>query len=128
MTYLNHDNQGQERCEGEHHAGILGDGPAASAEPDHQDDDPQSDEQDGAVEVWVVQEVEVVAHLDLDVGSHRDQGHARHEQEEVEDEDEVLEHGIAAVLHDGGFWGSWWEFNKAGNVQESCNGHMCNKT
>ena len=99
FPHLNHNHEREESSECEHHAGIFRDGSAAAAESHNEDHDPQSDEQDGAVEVGVVQEVEVVAHLDLDVSPHGDQRHSRHEEEEVEDEDEVLEHRVATVFH-----------------------------
>jgi hypothetical protein len=45
------------------------------------------------------QKVEVAPHLDLDVGADADEDAAGGEEGEVEEEDDVLEHAVAAVGH-----------------------------
>lgn len=50
-------------------------------------------------QVFVTQEIEVAFHLDLDVGSKADEEASRDKEAEVEEENYVLEHVVAAVRH-----------------------------
>ena len=63
ITYLCDDDEGEEGGEGEHHAGVLGAGAAAAEEAEDEDDGAQHDEEDGGVDVGVVEVVQVVGHL-----------------------------------------------------------------
>ena len=94
------DEREQDQCKhgaiGVHHAVVLG---ASSATPEKGNDEHDAsddDQNDRGVEVSVAQEIQVLLHVDLDVSSNSDESDARQKEDEVEQEDNVAYHAIAA--------------------------------
>ena len=98
------EDQGQHGGEGVHHAVVVGASSAASEEGHDHHDSAQDDQDDRSVEVGVAQEVQVLGHVDLDVGSDADQGRARQEEDEVEEENEVFDDYVAAPHFESFSW------------------------
>jgi len=82
---LGNDNDGEEGGEGFEHAGIPLSGSAAPEEAQDEEDDTADDEDDGAVGVALVQELQVVMHVEVDVDAGADEEGAGGEEDKVGD-------------------------------------------
>ena len=79
------------------HAVVFGASATAAEETDEKHDSSDDDQDDGGVEVGVSQEVQVLLHLELDVGADGDESHRAEEDHEVEEEDDVFQHVVATT-------------------------------
>jgi len=73
------------------HADILHLGAAASKEGHHEDDAPEDDQSDCWSVKLFIKELDVRAEEDLGHCSHSNEGHARQEEDRIEDEDQIFD-------------------------------------
>lgn len=90
-------NQGQHRSIGVDHAGIVSASATTSAESHNQHDSSDDDQDDGSVEVSVAKEIQVLGHVDLNVGTDANQSRGSQEEDEVKQKYYALQHFVATT-------------------------------
>jgi len=90
-------NQGQHSSVGVHHTWIFRASSAAAEEGDDEHQGANDDQDDRSVEVGVAQKVQILSHVDLDVGTNSNEGHTRQEKDEVEEKDNILDENVATT-------------------------------
>jgi len=90
-------NQGQHSSVGVHHTWIFCASSAAAEEGYDEHQGADDDQDDRSVEVGVAQKVQILGHVDLDVGTNTNEGHTRQEKDEVEEKDNILDENVATT-------------------------------
>ena len=91
--HTNHaqEDQGHHDSIGVNHTRIFSASSATSKETDEKHDSSDDDQDHRGVQVGVSKEVQVLVHLDLDVGANADKSHRAEEDHEVEEKDDILD-------------------------------------
>jgi len=85
------EDQGHHDSIGVNHTRIFSTSSATSKETDEKHDSSNDDQDHRGVQVGVSKEVQVLVHLDLDVGANADKSHRAEEDHEVEEKDDILD-------------------------------------
>ena len=91
--HTNHaqEDQGHHDSIGVNHTWIFSASSTTSKETDEKHDSSDDDQDHRGVQVGVSKEVQVLVHLDLDVGANADKSHRAEEDHEVEEKDDILD-------------------------------------
>jgi len=90
-------NQGQHSSVDVHHTWIFCGSSVAAEECDDEHQGADDDQDNRSVEVGVAQKVQILGHVDLDVGTNTNEGHTCQEKDEVEEEDNILDENVATT-------------------------------